>query len=69
MLHLKKDAIIPPRRDILKGLKEVRGVLLAQIAKRLEGQHLGVTTDGWTSCASGTYHSFPVNLIDDGWKM
>ena len=69
MLHLKKDAIIPPRRDILKGLKEVRGVLLARIAKRVEGQHLSVTTGGWTSCANDTYHSFTVSLIDDGWNM
>ena len=27
MLHLKKDVIIPFRRDILKGMKEVKGVL------------------------------------------
>ena len=50
-------------------MKEVRGVLLAQIAKRPEGQHLSVTTDGWTSCANDTYHSFTVSLIDDGWNM
>ena len=69
MLHLKKDATIPSRRDILKGVKEVRGVFPAQIAKRLEGQHLSVTTGGWTSCANDTYHSFTVSLTDDGWNM
>ena len=68
MLHLKKDAIIPSRRDILKGIKEIRGVLLTQIAKRLEGQHLSVTTDGWTSCANDTHHSFTVSPIDVGWQ-
>ena len=50
-------------------MQEVRGVLLAEITKRLEGQHLRVTTDGWTSCANDTYHSFTVSLIDDGWHM
>ena len=50
-------------------MKAVRGILLAQMAKRLEGQHLSVTTDGWTSCANDTYHSFTVSLIDDGWNM
>ena len=50
-------------------MKAVRGILLAQMAKRLEGQHLSVTTDGWTSCANGTYHSFTVSLMYDGWNM
>ena len=37
MLHLKKESIIPSMRDILKGMKALRGVLLAQNRQAARG--------------------------------
>lgn len=70
MVHfLSRSQTVPSRRDIVRGMTEVSTVLLAKIYSLIAGLHFSFTSDGWTSCANDTYHSFTISLIDSGWVL
>ncbi|CAN0305334.1 unnamed protein product, partial [Scytosiphon promiscuus] len=70
MVHfLSRSQTVPSRRDIVRGMTEVSTVLLAKIYALIAGLHFSFTSDGWTSCANDTYHSFTISLIDSGWVL
>ena len=43
--------------------------MMEKIAGMLKGEHVCITSDGWTSCANDTYMSLTVNLITSAWKL
>lgn len=50
-------------------MHEVSAVLLAKNYTLIAGLHFTFTSDGWTSCANDTHHSFTISLIDSGWVL
>lgn len=69
MIHaIRSSARIPDKRECITTMLGVKKHMMSKIAALLKGEHVCLTSYGWTSCANDTYMSLTVSLITRGWN-
>ena len=66
---IRHGASVPSKRGCIDIMRNVKGVMIAKITALLKGEHVCITTDGWTSCANDTYMSLTLSLVTKEWKF
>ena len=61
---LNPKAQMPDRRSLLSTMKNIKAGVLKGIRDILQGEHVCITTDGWTSVSNDTYMSLTVSFIN-----
>ncbi|CAN0568874.1 unnamed protein product, partial [Laminaria digitata] len=66
---IRHGACVPTKRACIDIMRNVKGVMIDKITSLLKGEHVCITTDGWTSCADDTYMSLPLSLVTRQWRF
>ncbi|CAM9932863.1 unnamed protein product, partial [Scytosiphon promiscuus] len=66
---LRSSARVPQKKDCITTMRGVKKHMMSKVAHLLKGEHVCITSDGWTSCANDTYMSLTVSLIPRSWKL
>lgn len=70
MVHaLRSSARVPQKKECITTMRGVKKHMMSKVAELLKGEHVCITSDGWTSCANDTYMSLTVSLITRAWKL
>ena len=70
MVHaIRASAHVPKKQDSVTTMRTVKKAMMEKVARMMKGEHVCITSDGWTSCANDTYMSLTVTLITSAWKL
>ena len=66
---IRRSARVPDKRGCIDIMRGVKKSMMTKVSAMLKGEHVCLTTDGWTSCANDTYMSLTISLITIAWKL
>ncbi|CAB1098403.1 unnamed protein product [Ectocarpus sp. CCAP 1310/34] len=66
---LKSRATVPHKRLFLEKLRGMKKGLDQEVLGRLTGEHVAVTSDGWTSASNDTYMYFTCTYISSNFDL
>ncbi|CAN0013254.1 unnamed protein product, partial [Ectocarpus sp. 13 AM-2016] len=70
MVHaIRPSARIPEKKDCVTTMRTVKKSMMEKVSRLIEGEHVCITSDVWTSCANDTYMSLTLTLITSAWKL
>lgn len=70
MVHaIRPSARVPEKKDCVTTMRAVETAMMEKVSRLIKGEHVCITTDGWTSCANDTYMSLTVTLITSVWQL
>lgn len=66
---IRNTARVPDKKSCISTMRDVKRNMMARVSSLLDGEHVCITTDGWTSCANDTYMSLTISLITSAWQL
>eukprot|EP00904_Undaria_pinnatifida_P011858 jgi/Undpi1/7802/HiC_scaffold_23.g10275.m1 len=70
MVHsMRPSARVPEKKDCVTTMRAVKTAMIEKVSRLIKGEHVCITTDGWTSCANDTYMLLTVTLTSSVWQL
>lgn len=65
----RHDGCVSTKRACIDFIRNVKGVTVNNITSLVKGEHVCITTDGWTSSTNDTYMSLTLSLVSREWRF